>query len=82
LNAVNSRLKSAAGDIRLMVDPVKAPHVVKDLEGVRLLEGGSGEIDKKADPHLSHLLDGIGYYVVKEFPIVSREIVEGRMLIG
>jgi hypothetical protein len=43
LNAVNSRLKSAAGDIRLMVDPVKAPHVVKDFEGVRLLEGGSGE---------------------------------------
>jgi hypothetical protein len=65
LNAVNSRLKSAAGDIRLMVDPVKAPHVVKDFEGVRLLEGGSGEIDKKADPHLSHLSDGVGYYCAK-----------------
>jgi hypothetical protein len=72
LNAVNSRLKSAAGDIRLMVDPVRAPHVVKDFEGVRLLEGGSGEIDKKADPHLSHLTDGIGYYCAKEFPLISR----------
>ena len=48
---MNSRLKSAAGDIRPMVDAVKAPHTVKDFEGVRLLEGGSGEIDKKADPH-------------------------------
>jgi hypothetical protein len=66
----------------LMVDPVKAPHVVKDFEGVRLLEGGSGEIDKKADPHLSHLSDGVGYYCAKEFPIVSREIVEGRVLLG
>jgi hypothetical protein len=82
LNAVNSRLKSAAGDIRLMVDPVKAPHVVKDFEGVRLLEGGRGEIDKKADPHLSHLSDGVGYYCAKEFTIVSREIVEGRVLLG
>jgi hypothetical protein len=82
LNAVNSRLKSAAGDIRLMVDPVKAPNVVKDFEGVRLLEGGSGEIDKKADPLLSHWTDGIGYYCAKEFPIIARQIVEGKMLLG
>jgi hypothetical protein len=69
VNAVNSRLKSAAGDIRLMVDPVKAPHVVKDLEGVTLLKGGSGELDKKADPMLSHISDSLGYMIVREFPI-------------
>jgi hypothetical protein len=82
VNAVNSRLKSAAGDIRLMVDPVHAPNVVKDFEGVRLLEGGSGEIDKKADPLLSHWVDGVGYYVVREFPIQERKLTEGRMLLG
>jgi hypothetical protein len=82
VNAINSRLKSASGEIRLMVDPVKAPNVVKDFEGVRLLEGGSGEIDKKADPLLSHWVDGLGYYVVREFPIVPREMVEGRRIIG
>lgn len=38
----------------------------------RPVQGGSGEIDKAADPHLSHLSDGIGYYAEKEFPIVSR----------
>ena len=54
VNAVNSRLKSADGTIRLMVDPRHAPNVVRDFEGVRILEGGSGEIDKKADPLLSH----------------------------
>ena len=55
VNAMNSRLMSAAGDIRLMIDPVKAPNMVKDLEGVRLLAGGSGELDKRADPKLSHI---------------------------
>ena len=73
VNAVNSRLMNAAGEIRLMVDPAKAPHVVKDFEGVRLLEGGSGEIDKKADPMLSHLTDSIGYMVAREFPIATRK---------
>lgn len=82
LNAVNSRLKSASGEIRLMVDPKRAPNVVKDFEGVRLLEGGAGEIDKKSDPLLSHWTDGIGYYVVAEFPIMERKMFEGRMILG
>jgi hypothetical protein len=73
LNAVNSRLMTASGDIRLMVDPVKAPNVMKDFEGVRLLEGGSGEIDKKADPHLSHWTDGIGYYCAQTWPVEQRK---------
>lgn len=68
VNAVNTRLRTTAGDIHLMVDPVKAPNTVKDFEGVRLLAGGSGEIDKKADPKLTHLTDGLGYYVEQEFP--------------
>jgi len=55
INAVNSRLKSMDGVLRLMVDPEHAPHVVNDFEGVRLLEGGSGEIDKKRDRELSHM---------------------------
>ena len=72
VNAVNSRLMSAAGDIRLMVDPVKAPNVVRDLEGVRLLVGGSGELDKRADPKLSHISDALGYYVQRVFPTIRQ----------
>lgn len=72
VNSVNTRLMSGAKEIRLMVDHAKAPHVVKDLEGVKVLEGGSGEIDKKADTKLSHISDGLGYYVHKEFPMTSR----------
>jgi hypothetical protein len=73
INAMNSRLMAMDGTIRMMVDPSRAPHVVRDLEGVRLLEGGSGEIDKRRDPMLTHPTDGLGYYVVHEFPIVKPE---------
>jgi hypothetical protein len=69
VNAVNSRLLSDAGIMRLMVDPASAPMTVKDFEGVRLLEGGSGEIDKKHDQTLTHLTDAVGYYIVKKYPV-------------
>ncbi|GEO43395.1 hypothetical protein SAE02_75430 [Skermanella aerolata] len=78
INAMNSRLKSASGEIRLMVDPVKAPNMVRDLEGVRALKGGSGEIDKAADPALSHISDALGYYIVKEFPIIKPMVGTGH----
>jgi hypothetical protein len=69
VNSVNSRFLTLTGKIRLMVDPSKAPHVVKDFEGVQCVQGGSGEIDKKKSPELSHLSDAIGYYIHREFPV-------------
>lgn len=65
INAVNTRLRSSSGMVRLMVDPEKAPHVVKDFEGIQLLEGGSGEVDKKRAERdgMGHLLDALGYLV-------------------
>lgn len=72
VNAVNSRLRSAVGTIHMMIDPAKAPHLVTDLEGVRVLEGGAGEIDKSSDPSLTHISDAIGYRIVKDFPIAGR----------
>lgn len=72
VNAVNSRFKSQSGDIRLMVDATHAPHVAKDFEGVTLLKGGSGEIDKKSDSDLSHISDAVGYYIESEFPIQGK----------
>jgi hypothetical protein len=55
-----------------MIDPAAAPMTVKDFEGVRLLAGGSGELDKRADPKLTHLTDGLGYYIAHEWPIRPR----------
>lgn len=80
VNAVNTRLMSGDGLVRMMVDPEKAPHVVKDFEGVRLLKGGSGEIDKKYDDKLTHLSDGVGYYVEQEYPVQGKFIASVREL--
>jgi Terminase large subunit, T4likevirus-type, N-terminal len=71
INAVNSRLRAADGGEWLMVDPAKAPNVVRDFEGVCLLTGGSGELDKNVDKRLTHVSDAIGYYVHAEFPVVK-----------
>ena len=70
VNAVNARLLTADGKIRMLVDPARAPHVVEDLEGVIALEGGSGEIDKLSYPMLTHISDALGYYVERRHPIV------------
>jgi hypothetical protein len=69
VNAVNSRLMAADGSVRLMVDPTKAPHVVKDFENVVCVKGGSGELDKKHNPMYSHMTDALGYYIQHEFPL-------------
>jgi hypothetical protein len=75
---VNSRLLSLSGQIRMMVDPSKAPHVVKDFEGTSLLEGGSGQIDKKKDSLLSHSSDAIGYRTWRRHPIKKRYVPSGQ----
>lgn len=71
VNAVNSRTKNTAGQVRLLVDPKTAPKLVRDLEGVRTLKGGSGEIDKKSDKKLTHLSDALGYYIEYQFPVTE-----------
>jgi hypothetical protein len=69
VNAVNSRLLSMNGDVRMVVDGKYCPMTAKDLEGTRVIEGSAGELDKKSDSALTHLSDALGYYVHKEFPV-------------
>lgn len=69
VNAVNSRIRSTSGTIRLLVDPKRAPHVADDFEGVSWLEGGAGELDKDNDPEKTHISDAIGYYIEAKFPV-------------
>ena len=60
-----------------MVDPSKAPKTVKDFEGVTLIEGGSGEIDKKTNPELTHLTDAYGYRTWYEHPVKKQYAPSG-----
>lgn len=71
INATNARLRAKSGAIRLMVDARQAPETVLDLEGVKLLEGGSGEINKRGDLARTHWTDGLGYYLARRFPVAS-----------
>jgi len=81
VNSVNSRCKSLGGKIRLMVDPSKAPRTAKDFEGVQLVEGGSGEIDKKTNLELTHITDAIGYRTWVEYPIKKEYEKSGQKYI-
>ena len=78
LNTVNARIENALGERHLLVDPVRAPRVVRDFEGVRLLEGGNGEIAKTGESNsgLTHLTDGIGYYFCERWPMRSHAEVD------
>jgi hypothetical protein len=78
VNSVNSLLLSSSGSIRMMIDPSKCPHLVEDFEGVRLVEGGSGEIDKKYDLTLSHLTDAVGYFAWREYPVKKQYEESGQ----
>lgn len=75
VNAMNGRLESADGTIHMLVDSQRCPMLVEDLEGVILLEGGSGEINKNHDKSLTHLTDALGYYIAREHKIRTPAMV-------
>jgi hypothetical protein len=56
---VNARLKNAAGEVGLLVDP-KCKELILDFERVQWAENSS-EIDKAKDPRRTHLSDALGY---------------------
>jgi hypothetical protein len=58
------------GTRRLYVDR-RCKWTIKDFEGVRVMEGTAGEIDKDYDSRLTHITDAIGYYVFKKFPVAG-----------
>lgn len=81
VNAVNSRCLTISDEARLFVDPVNCPRLVEDFEGVIVLKGGSGEIDKKNDPTKTHLTDALGYYIVAKWPVRSNDFGD-NLIIG
>jgi hypothetical protein len=80
VNAMNSRFESVNGDIRMMIDPQGAADCATDCDEVIVLEGGSGEIDKKEDKSKTHHSDGLGYYVVKRHPIDGGYVMRNQVI--
>lgn len=82
VNSVNSRLMSATGAVRFLIDGKYCPKLIQDFEGVKVVEGSAGELDKKSDASLTHLSDGVGYYFHKEYPVFkyfTAEDIRARM---
>jgi hypothetical protein len=60
----NARLRSASGEIRLLVDP-KCKESIKDFEQV-CYKADSNAIDKEKDRRRTHLSDALGYLLWQE----------------
>jgi len=66
VNAVNSRLKSATGQVSLIVHE-NCKNIIKDFEGV--ICDDFGDPAKESGSMLTHISDAIGYYIYEEFPL-------------
>jgi hypothetical protein len=66
VNLTNAKLRSAAGDVELVVDP-KCKELIMDFEQVVWKEG-TNSIDKDKDKKRTHLSDALGYLLWQEFP--------------
>lgn len=86
VNAMNARLMAADGTIRMLIDPVAAPHVANDLDDTALLAGGSGEIDKPSKGERSiqtHMCFAAGTMVAhKDGDMPIEKIPERGIIVG
>jgi hypothetical protein len=65
INLTNAKLRSAAGDVELVVHP-KCKELIMDFEQVVYKEG-TNSIDKDKDKNRTHLSDALGYLLWQEF---------------
>ena len=79
MNALCSRLRSADGKVHLLVSP-SCPNLLDDIDGVMLLEGGSGEIDKNRDRRRTHMTDALGYMVEYEHPLRLVSVTDSEII--
>src|SRR5262249_9208378 len=78
-NLVNSQLRSAAGAVRMWVDP-KCRELIKDFEQVSY-KADTNQIDKDRDRLRTHLTDALGYLLWQERrPVAPVGEQRGRLL--
>lgn len=70
-NAVRAKIRNAAGEVALFVNPAKAPYTHKAL-ATGQLKKGSTFIEE--DSEFQHIGTAVRYFIDYEFPILSRTI--------
>ncbi|PHM52410.1 terminase [Xenorhabdus hominickii] len=73
VNSTNRMLMSAAGTVRLYIDP-KCKYLIESFEKV-IYKPGSRDVDKAAG--VEHSADAIGYPIHRRFPVKERIILGG-----
>jgi hypothetical protein len=68
VNSVNCRLQAIDGTVRMAISK-HCKRVIRDFAGTQTHSDGSGDILKEQGSLLTHLSDGIGYYVWRKFPL-------------
>jgi hypothetical protein len=80
VNAVNSRLKNAAGQIGVQIDP-RCKWLTKDFEQVKWKEDANGNMTgdvDKTNKDLTHISDAVGYLIETEFGLHQAGGPRGR----
>lgn len=67
---VNARLCNAAMEAFIVFNEEKCPKHIRDFEKVK--HADNGDIDKVSDRTLTHISDGLGYFIVSALPITSQ----------
>ncbi len=68
-NAVRAKIKNAAGEVSMFVNPRTAPYTHKGLATVQTKEGSSYQ---EQDSDYQHITTAVGYMTDYEFPIAGR----------
>jgi len=75
VNAVNTMLRAADNTVRLYVDDLKCPELVKDLKKVKWQkdsDGTSSGLLDKSDKKRTHISDALGYMIEYNFGLRVR----------
>ncbi|HEX4918062.1 MAG TPA: terminase family protein [Limnobacter sp.] len=76
-NAVRAKIKNAAGEVSLYVNPIKCPYTHKGLSTVQT-KGNSTFLEEETE--FQHITTAIGYMVDYEWPIHGK--VSGAKILG
>lgn len=70
-NAVRAKVRNAAGEISLYVNPAKCRYLDKGMSTVQLKKGSTFQ---EADSEFQHITTAVGYFIDYEWPIAGRAV--------
>ena len=76
-NSVRAKIKNAAGDVSLFVNPQKAPYSHKGLSTCQTKKGSTFQ---EEETEYQHITTAIGYMTHFEYPVESRKITTSKPL--